>query len=73
MSDSETFSSYQHKLQSKLQKQLQGPVEVDKQLDMPKSAGSRGLKIAQQHMKDTVHLMGEEGLRPSPANPNPKK
>jgi hypothetical protein len=60
MSDSETFTSYKHKLDSKLQAHLQGPIEINKQIDMPKSAGSRGLKTSQQFMKDRVHLMGED-------------
>jgi len=48
-----------------------GTVDASQQVEMPRSAGSRGLKKIQTFIKDPVHLMGEsEEGRPTPAQPN---
>ena len=71
MSDSETFSSYKQYLDDKLRMKMHGHVGVSKQLEMPKSAGSSGLKNAEEFMKSDVHLMGEnkKSLRNTKNNP----
>ena len=48
-----------------------GTVDAGQQVEMPRSAGSRGLKKINDFIKDPVHLMGEsEEGRPTPAQPN---
>jgi hypothetical protein len=50
----------------------QGTIGADRQVEAPRSAGSRGLKKVKDFIKDPVHMMGEsEEGRPQPANPNP--
>jgi hypothetical protein len=45
-----------------------GTVDAGQQVEMPRSAGSRGLKKINDFIKDPVHLMGEsEEGRPTPA------
>jgi len=66
--------SYKQYLDDMMRLKDHGTVDVDAQVERPISAGSRGLKRIKDFVKDPVHMMGEniDGVRPSPANPNPK-